>query len=56
MAGVPYTSLTPLTLSLSPWERGRMLQASFRGAFSQGEKDRMRGATPAFCAPRRIIP
>jgi hypothetical protein len=42
------TALTPLTLSLSPWERGRCctLNALFRGPFSHGEKDRMRGGTP----------
>ncbi len=42
------TALTPLTLSLSPWERGRCctLNALFGGPFSHGEKDRMRGGTP----------
>jgi hypothetical protein len=56
MAGVYFMSLAPLTLSLSPWERGRMLQASFRRPFSQGEKDRMRGGTPVIYSPRCILP
>ena len=45
MAGVPYTNLAPLTLSLSPWERERCctLRALFRRPFSLWEKDRMRG-------------
>ena len=41
--------LLPLTLSLSPRERGRCRnrRALFRGPFSHGEKDRMRGAPSA---------
>jgi len=44
--GVLYEGI-PLTLSLSPWERGRCgtLQAQFKRSFSHGEKDRMRGAS-----------
>ena len=53
--------LAPLILSFSPWERGRccIRRAPFRRPFSQGEKDRMRGASPRdssdgspFCAPK----
>jgi S-disulfanyl-L-cysteine oxidoreductase SoxD len=42
---VPGTEESPLILSFSPWERGRcgVFCALFPG--SQGEKDRMRGAT-----------
>ncbi len=58
MQGVFFSTVTPLTLSLSPWERGRCctLQALFRRAFSRGEKDRMRGGTPDHYAPRCDIP
>ena len=44
---VPRTGESPLTLSLSPWERGRCgtLRGLFRRPFSHGEKDRMRGAS-----------
>jgi S-disulfanyl-L-cysteine oxidoreductase SoxD len=44
---VPGTKESPLTLSLSPWERGRcgIPRGQFRGPFSHGEKDRMRGGT-----------
>ncbi len=58
MAGRPFSTVTPLTLSLSPWERGRCctLRALFRRPFSHGEKDRMRGGTPDHDAPRCDIP
>ena len=42
---------SPLTLSLSPWERERSNYrcGSFRGPFSHGEKDRMRGGALGHC-------
>jgi len=47
MLGLPQTktAVTPLTLSLSHWERERRctLNGHFRRPFSHGEKDRMRG-------------
>ena len=58
MAGVFFSGLSPLTLSLSPWERGRCcaLRGLFRGPFSHGEKDRVRGVTPGHDALQCIIP
>jgi hypothetical protein len=45
MAGAYFLSLAPLTLSLSPWERGRCgtLRALFRRPLSLWERDRVRG-------------
>ena len=39
----------PLILSLSPWEKGRLLALNVRiqGPFSHGERDRVRGDSPS---------
>ncbi len=58
MASVHLTSATPLTLSLSHWERERCCEriALFRGPFSHGERDRVRGVAPDYNTLRRVIP
>jgi hypothetical protein len=46
---------SPLTLSLSPWERERQLQPSSKGPLSQGERDRVRGDPPVWNTTHRYL-
>ncbi len=58
MAGVYFSGLSPLILSFSPWEKGRLNNAPSvqRRPHSHGERDRVRGVTPGHDALRCIIP
>ena len=58
MAGVLFSSVTPLILSFSPWEKGPLNypQQEFWRPLSHGERDRVRGVTPDHDALRCGIP
>ncbi len=55
--GVLFVTVSPLTLSFSPWERGPLNypQRKFWRPFSHGEKDRMRGGAPGAGALPQVI-
>ena len=58
MEDVLFSSIMPLILSFSPWEKGPLNypQREFWRSLSHGERDRVRGVTPVYDALRCVTP